>query len=151
MLSLKSDRASQTVLVVDDSPEMRRYLQVLLELDSYRVVTVGSGPEALQKVREGCAPSAVLLDVQMPEMDGLRTLRELRKLRPGIRVIMCSGVQDPAKVQQATALGAEAYLTKPIQHLYLSAALERCMREGPTPRATGTYGADVVAINTSVN
>ena len=128
MLSLKSDRASQTVLVVDDSPEMRRYLQVLLELDSYRVVTAASGPEALQKVREGCAPSAVLLDVQMPEMDGLRTLRELRKLRPGIRVIMCSGVQDPAKMQQATALGAEAYLTKPFTKDQLLQAVEQHRR-----------------------
>ena len=60
-------------------------------------------------------------------MDGLETLRILRQLHPAAKVIMCSGVDDPDKIQQAILLGAQAYLVKPVQHLYLSAAIERCL------------------------
>ena len=118
------------VLVVDDSPEMLRYFRFMLELDCYRVETVSNGLEALQRLSDGCNPDAVVLDLQMPNLDGLRTLQRLLKLRPGLKVIMCSGVSDPVKAQQATALGAEAYLVKPVHRAYLSAALERCMKGG---------------------
>ena len=121
------------VLVVDDIPEIQRYLRALLEVDSYRVETVGSGHEALQCLRRVPAPEVVLLDVQMPEMDGLETLRRIQELRPKPKVIMCSGEDDPSKVHQAFALGARAYLLKPIRHLYLSAAIERCF-EAPARR-----------------
>jgi two-component system nitrogen regulation response regulator NtrX len=123
-----------TVLVVDDSQEMRRYLRVLLELDSYRVEAVGNGDEALRCLRNGCFPQIVLLDVQMPGMDGLETLRRLQEFRPRPKVIMCSALEDPAKMAEAAALGAYAYLVKPIQHLYLSAALERCLSQGHVSR-----------------
>lgn len=118
-----------TVLVVDDSPEMQRYLRILLELDSYQVVTASNGYEALQFVRLGFAPAVALVDLEMPGMDGLEILRRLQELRPATKVIMCSGVEDPGKIREAIALGAHAYLQKPVQHLYLSAAVERCLRE----------------------
>lgn len=118
-----------TVLVVDDSLEMQRYLRTMLEFDSYRVVTAGNGYEALQLVRLGCSPAVVLLDLEMPGMDGLETLRRLREVHPAPKVIMCSGVEDPDKVLEAAALGAQAYLRKPVQHLYLSAAVARCVHE----------------------
>ena len=117
-----------TILVVDNSPEMLRYLQVLLELDSYAVITASSGYEALQFVHLGCVPDVILLDFQMPGMDGLETLRQLRQLRPSLNVIICSGVDDPEIVSQAAAYGAQGYLVKPVQHLYLSAAVGRCLQ-----------------------
>jgi len=112
--------------VVDDSPDMRRYLRLLLELDCYQVETASNGAEAVQRLRDGYSPAVVLLDVEMPGMDGLKTLRRLRRLCPDLMVIMCSGVDDPAIARRASLLGAQAYITKPVQHLYLSAALERC-------------------------
>jgi CheY-like chemotaxis protein len=133
------------VLVVDDSPEIQRYLRVLLELDSYRIEIASSGPEALQRLRRVRPPGVVLLDVQMPEMDGLETLRRMQELRPKPKVIMCSGDDDPSKVQQAFSLGAHAYLLKPIRHLYLSAAIERCL-EGPAQRAKKAVGAQVFVL-----
>jgi DNA-binding NarL/FixJ family response regulator len=69
----------------------------------------------------------------MPGIGGLKTLRHLRRLRPDLKVIMCSGVDDPRVIRDATELGAEAYITKPVHHLYLSAALERCLASS-TPR-----------------
>ena len=123
----RNAKRTPTILVVDDSPEMLRYLRSLLEVECYQVETAGSGREALQRLNEGCNPDVVLLDIQMPELDGLSTLKRLLKLRPGLKVVMCSGISDPRKIRQATVLGAQAYLTKPVQQLYLTAALERCL------------------------
>ncbi len=125
MTEFNPTRAS--VLVVEDSPELQNYLRLLLELDRYQVEIAGNGEEALRRMSNGCAPRVVLLDMQMPGMDGLETLRILRRLHPAAKVIMCSGVDDPDKIQQAISLGAQAYLVKPVQHLYLSAAIERCL------------------------
>jgi CheY-like chemotaxis protein len=123
-----------TVLVVDDSPEIRRYFRRLLELDSYHVETACDGGEALDRLRAGLQPQIVLLDIQMPGIDGLTTLRYMRKLHPSLKVIMCSGEEDLSKMRKAEVLGAQAYLAKPVQHLYLSAALQRCLgADAPLP------------------
>lgn len=116
-----------SVLVVEDCLELQNYLRLLLEVDRYQVEIAGNGEEALRRMSDGSAPRVVLLDMQMPGMDGLETLRILRRLHPAAKVIMCSGVDDPEKIRQALSLGAQAYLVKPVQHLYLSAAIERCL------------------------
>ncbi len=145
-MAYANPQSRQPILVVDDSAEMRRYLRALLELDSYRVITASDGFEALQLLRLGCAPAVVLLDLQMPGMDGLETLRQLRELRPAPRVILCSGVEDPAKMREAIALGAEAYLIKPIQHLYLSAAIERCVQKHNVTRPAERHGSRLFVV-----
>ncbi len=128
MPSARSNTAGATILVVDDSPDMRRYLRLLLELDRYQVETAGDGSEALRRLDEGCTPAVVLLDLQMPGLNGLRTLRRMRKRYPDLKVIICSGEDNPRKLRLAAALGAQAHLTKPVHHLYLSAAVERCLQ-----------------------
>lgn len=137
MLTARLDRAKTVVLVVEDSPEVQRYLRTLLELDSYQTEVASNGEEALQWLRQGYDPAIVLLDMQMPGMDGLQTLERLREFRPDLKVIMCSGVDDPEKIGQALALGAHAYLLKPVQHLYLSAAVERCLAGEATGENAG--------------
>jgi len=118
-----------TILIVDDSPEIQRYLRTLLELEAYLVMAVGSGYEALEILAHAPVVDVVLLDMQMPGIDGLEVLRQMGEFVPKVKVIMCSGLNDPAKISQALALGAEAYLSKPIQHLYLSAAVARCLQK----------------------
>ena len=125
--SARANRAKATILVVDDSPAMLRYLRLILEIDSYQVETVSSGADALLRIRQGCSPAVVLLDLEMPGMDGLMTLQCLLEMQPALNVIMCSGVDDPGQVRRATLLGAKAYLTKPVRRLYLSAAVQRCL------------------------
>jgi CheY-like chemotaxis protein len=127
MSSAQLNTPKATILVVDDSPAMVRYLRTMLELDSYQVETASNGLEAVERLRSGDTPALVVLDMQMPGMDGLKTLRCLLRLQPDLKVIICSGVHDPAKIRRAVAFGARAYLKKPIQHLYLSAAVERCL------------------------
>ena len=124
-----------TVLVVDDAPAMQRYLRQLLELDSYVVETTSSGAEAVQLLRDGLNPTVVLLDLQMPGMDGMETLQSLRRLWPSLKFIVCSGVDEPSQMRRAASLGVEAYLTKPVQYLYLSAAIQRCLSGGPESEA----------------
>ena len=120
-------KPTATVLIVDDDPEMLRYIRTLLELDCYRVETAAGGLQAIELVAAGLVPDVVLLDVNMPGTDGLETLRQLLQIRPTLKVIMCSGAPDPRKALQAFVNGAQEFLTKPFRHLYLSATLERCL------------------------
>jgi chemotaxis family two-component system sensor histidine kinase/response regulator PixL len=144
LLSARPNSAHPTILVVDDSPDMRRYLRILLELDRYHVETAGDGHEALRRLEEGCAPALVLLDLQMPGLNGLRTLRRMRKHHPDLKVIICSAEENPRKLRLAAALGAQAHLTKPVHHLYLSAAVERCL--GAAPPAMASQNASVITL-----
>jgi two-component system response regulator AtoC len=128
------------ILVVDDEPSMLRYLQTLLEVDSYQVTTAQSGVEALKRLRRGPTPDLVLLDLLMPELDGLQTLEQLRHAQPGLKVVMLSCVSDTRKVTQAIKLGAQDYLTKPFQKAELDAVLSHCLSDRTAPAA-----ADVTA------
>src|SRR2546425_7259231 len=67
----------ERILVVDDEPSIRKYLQTLLEVDGYTVETVSSGKEALERVGAGDRPDFVILDVLMPELNGLESLRQM--------------------------------------------------------------------------
>ncbi|HEV2499705.1 MAG TPA: sigma-54 dependent transcriptional regulator, partial [Terriglobia bacterium] len=125
------------VLVVDDEPSMLRYLQTLLEVDSYHVTTAHSGVEALQQLRNGHSPDLVLLDLLMPELDGLETLEQMRQIQPGLKVVMLSCVTDTRKVAQAIRLGAQDYLTKPFKKAELDAVLDHCLSDRATAEAPG--------------
>jgi DNA-binding NtrC family response regulator len=114
------------ILVVDDEPSMLRYLQTVLELDSYRVTTACNGAEAVEKVQRA-NPDLVLLDMVMPGADGLETLQRIREVRPATKVVMLSCVRDTRKVAQAMRLGAQDYLSKPVQKEEMSEVLRFCL------------------------
>jgi two-component system response regulator AtoC len=117
--------APATILVVDDEPSVLRYMRTLLEVEDYNVETAASGREALARIEKEPVPDLVLLDLLMPEMDGLGTLVQLRKIRPGVKVIMLSCVSDPRKVVEAGRHGATDYLTKPFQKSQLDSLLKQ--------------------------
>jgi DNA-binding NtrC family response regulator len=126
------------ILVVDDELHMLRYLRTLLEVDSYQVETATSGSELLERVQKEPLPDLVLLDVVMPELDGLQALERLHEVRPGMKVVMLSCVSDPRTVVQAIHLGAQDYLPKPFQKAELDAVIRRSLvgmpqTEGPAP------------------
>jgi DNA-binding NtrC family response regulator len=120
-----SDKAK--ILLVDDEPGMLRYIKTLLEVEDHQVATASTGEEALDAVQKGMAPDLVLLDLLMPGIDGLETLENLRKLRPGIKVVMLSCVNDTKKVVQAIRLGAADYITKPFQKAELDNVIDQCL------------------------
>jgi len=117
--------SAATILVVDDEPSVLRYMRTLLEVEDYNVETAASGREALARIEKDPVPDLVLLDLLMPEMDGLGTLVQLRRIRPGVKVIMLSCVSDPRKVVEAGRHGATDYLTKPFQKSQLDSLLKQ--------------------------
>src|SRR5579864_5940597 len=120
-----SDKAK--ILLVDDEPGMLRYIKTLLEVDEHHVETASTGEQALESVQKGLTPDLVLLDLLMPGIDGLETLENLRKLQPGVKVIMLSCVNDTKKVVQAMRLGATDYITKPFQKAELDHVIDQCL------------------------
>jgi two-component system response regulator AtoC len=126
------------ILLVDDEPGMLRYIKTLLEVDDYKVDTATTGEEALALVEKGLQPDRVLLDVLMPGIDGLETLEQLRRVRPGVKVVMLSCVSDTRKVVHAMKLGAQDYLTKPFQKAELDAVLDLSLGQGKQ-----TYSGEV--------
>jgi two-component system response regulator AtoC len=112
----------EKILVVDDEPSIRKYLQTLLEVDGFAVEAVPSGKDALQKIGAGERPDFVILDVLMPEIDGLETLRQLMQLDRTLNVIMLSCSNEVTTVVEAIRLGALDYLTKPFEKPELDAA-----------------------------
>jgi len=115
------------ILLVDDEPGMLRYIRTLLEVDEHKVQTASTGEEAVEHIQKGLRPDLVLLDLIMPGIDGLQTLEQLRHLRPGLKVVMLSCVNDTRKVVQAMRLGAIDYLTKPFQKAELDAVIGQCV------------------------
>ena len=125
------------ILVVDDESSMREYLRTLLEVDGYAVDTAASGSEALVQVQQR-PPDVALLDILMPEMDGIQTLSQLRRQRPDLKVIILSCLSDTHKVVEAMRLGASDYVTKPFQKSDLDAALEVCFAGIARPLEAGS-------------
>ena len=99
--------------LVDDDPQFAEYLQTLLRSRGYDVKTYSSGADLLQALSRGPVPDVVLLDVLMPGMNGLETLRAARNAAPGVQVIMLSGQQVPSTIVDAVRLGAVDYVVKP--------------------------------------
>jgi two-component system response regulator AtoC len=119
----------ERILVVDDEPSIRKYLQTLLEVDGYAVSAVGSGSEALEQIQDGERPDFVILDVLMQEMNGIEVLRQILQIDRSLNVIMLSCSNEVTTVVEAIRLGAQDYLTKPFEKAELDAALLKCRQK----------------------
>ncbi|HEX9942551.1 MAG TPA: sigma-54 dependent transcriptional regulator [Thermoanaerobaculia bacterium] len=108
------DSYRASVLVVDDEAAIRDSLHMILEYEGYRVEEAASGSQALSKVAER-APDAIVLDIKMPEMDGLELLKALRERGYDMPVLMISGHADVATAVEATRRGAFDFFEKPLQ------------------------------------
>jgi len=101
------------VLVVDDDPGIGETMRDILTLEGYRVSVATSGEQAV-KLCSGEKFDFALLDLRMPGMNGVDTLRAIKKLAPTIRVIMITGYDAGDLAQQAMNEGAEAVFRKPL-------------------------------------
>jgi two-component system, NtrC family, nitrogen regulation response regulator NtrX len=108
------DSFRASILVVDDEAAIRDSLHMILEYEGYRVEEAGNGSQALAKVAER-APDAVVLDIKMPEMDGLELLKALRERGYDMPVLMISGHADVATAVEATRRGAFDFFEKPLE------------------------------------
>ena len=110
------------VLVVDDEDEVRQVLHEFLEGRGYEVHAAESGAAALA-VLEDFSPDVVLLDVSMPEMDGVEVLKRIVGVRPTLPVIMVTANADIGVTSRLLALGAADYIPKPFDLEYLDQAV----------------------------
>lgn len=108
------------VLLVDDVPQIRMFIAMFMDrTDDFEVVAEASdGREALERAQEHM-PDIVLLDLNMPGMNGMEALPELRKMLPGAVIVIFSGFESVAIADRTKLLGADAYVEKgtPAQQL----------------------------------
>ncbi len=110
------------ILVVDDEPAVRELFKDLLEHKGYEVITAASGAEALTAVREQ-RPQLVLLDILMPDMDGVETLEQIRQIDRVVPIIMLTAVVHEEIAKESLRKGALDYITKPVDFDYLELSI----------------------------
>ena len=122
-------REPPLILVVDDVPDNVEILQLRLESQGYETITAGDGEEALAVVREKL-PDLVLLDIQMPKLDGIETVKRLKAddSLPFTPVIMVTARADAKDVVAGLEAGGDDYLTKPVDQAALVARVRAMLR-----------------------
>jgi len=128
--------SSLRALVVDDAPDIRLLAELVLSMAGFTVTTASSGWEALHRLSDGDLPDVVLLDIQMPEVDGWETLSRLRSDRrtAALPVVLCTvkGLREDAL--KGWSLGCDGYLGKPFDDGGLVDELQAVLRLGPDQR-----------------
>ncbi|MCI8314093.1 MAG: response regulator [Lachnospiraceae bacterium] len=115
------------VMVVDDAVFMRMTIKKMLEAHGHSVIgEAGNGVEAVKKYVE-IKPEVVLLDITMPEMNGVEALKRIKEVDAKAKVIICSAMGQQAMVAQAIQSGAKDFVVKPFEEGRLAAAVDRVM------------------------
>ncbi|MEE8470975.1 MAG: response regulator [Dehalococcoidia bacterium] len=114
------------IMVVDDAVFVRVKCVRLLTENGYDVVEAGSGAEAVE-VYKASRPDGVLLDITMPDMDGLTALREIKKVDPDARVAMVTALDQRGITKDALADGANLFVVKPLKAARLLDAVRKLL------------------------
>ena len=127
---LADDTGVKTVMIVDDSVTVRKVTSRLMERQGWKVVTAKDGLDAVEQLQD-IYPDIVLLDIEMPKMDGFEVLRTARRdaRLKNLPIIMITSRTGEKHKQQAFALGVNAYLGKPFQEAGLMSTIEEVLAE----------------------
>ena len=105
----------KNILVCDDAAFMRMMIKDILTKNGYNIAgEAENGKKAVEKYNE-TKPDLVLMDITMPEMDGIQALKAIKQMDPGASVIMCSAMGQQAMVIEAIQSGAKDFIVKPFQ------------------------------------
>jgi two-component system chemotaxis response regulator CheY len=115
-----------TIMVVDDAAFMRQRCSQMLSQNGYKVIEAGSGTEAVAKYKEN-KPDGVLLDITMPDMDGLSALKELIAIDGNARVSMVTAMGQQSIVIDALKSGAKDFVVKPFDADRVLAAVKKML------------------------
>jgi len=115
-----------TILVVDDAAFMRMRCAKLLQESGYTVIEAENGTLALE-VYKAQKPDAVLMDITMPEMDGLTALKALKEIDPNVRVAMVTAMGQQSIIMDAIRSGARDFVVKPFDRERVIAAVEKLL------------------------
>ncbi len=116
------------IMVVDDAAFMRMKCSKLLTSNGYEVVEAGTGAQAVENYK-AARPDAVLLDITMPDMDGLQALKEIKRLDPNARVAMVTAMGQQSIVLEALKAGARDFVVKPFDPERVLAAVKKMVGE----------------------
>ena len=120
---------AKTVLVVDDSPTMRQMVAFTLTSAGDQVVEAGNGKEAVGKVNGGAKPDLVVTDLNMPEMDGITLIKEIRKM-PTLKftpILMLTTEASDDKKKAGQAAGATGWIVKPFNPEQMMAVIKKVL------------------------
>jgi len=147
VLRNEEDSGQPRVLVVDDELQIRRFLRIALEANGYRVYETDRGGEAVQEAAR-LRPDLVILDIGLPDMDGLEVLRRLREWTPTPVIMLSVRDADRDKVAALDA-GADDYLTKPFSVDELLARLRVAQRHARPESAAAVFTQGDVVVDLS--
>jgi two-component system KDP operon response regulator KdpE len=134
------------VLVADDEPRITKLVSIALSEEGFRVLTASGGEEALARAEE-VRPDVVLLDIVMPDLDGIEVMRQLREHRP-VPVILLTAKGSTADKTKGLDLGADDYIAKPFHPDELAARVRAVLRRtGGTAPGAGVLRFDDVEID----
>ena len=134
------------VMICDDAAFMRMMIKDILTKNGYEIAAEAeNGQKAVEKYPEA-KPDLVLMDITMPEMDGIEALKKIKALDPGAKIIMCSAMGQQAMVIEAIQAGAKDFIVKPFQAERVLEAVKKvvgsesvayvfCHRESPIYRS----------------
>jgi YesN/AraC family two-component response regulator len=118
----------EKILVIDDEKPTLSMFRLFLDAYGYSVYTAENGTEGLEIFRKE-KPAIVLTDIKMPGIDGLAVLQQIKEVAPQTAVIVITGHGDTALAEQAVALDAVDFISKPIKKEALDAALEKARKK----------------------
>ena len=132
------------VLIVDDEPDVLHSEALALRMEGIsRVATAGSGQEAARLVEEKGAVVAVL-DINMPDMDGVALLEKIMECRPDTTAIMLTGREDAETAVRCMKLGAFDYIVKPVDNIRFVTAVRKAMEHGELRKESGRLGRSLL-------
>lgn len=132
------------ILVVDDEPKMANLISIIVEIvDKYTVLKSGTSKEALEIVKNNKI-DAVLLDILMPEMDGITLLDEIKKISPDTQVIMITAVDEVETAVSAIKKGAFDYIIKPFNNKAILGTITKALDDTRIKRMAQTLKANEI-------
>jgi len=124
--------SAATILVIDDDKLTRWSVSTLLGRAGYGVRESATGKEGLASIEEAI-PQLVLLDIELPDMDGFAVLKAIREIRPDLPVLTMTADATAETARKALRLGAQAHLDKPVDFATLEAAVLRALKTSALP------------------
>lgn len=118
---------SKGILIVDDASFMRMMIKDILTKNGFDVAgEAENGLRAVEKFKE-LNPDLVIMDITMPEMDGIQAVKEIKALDPNAKIVMCSAMGQQSMVIEAIQAGAKDFIVKPFQHERVIEAVKKAL------------------------
>jgi DNA-binding response OmpR family regulator len=122
----------KTILVIDDEPAIQEVIRLILERWGYQLIPALNVATAVEKLRQKPLPDLVLLDLMLPDVDGLELLRQMRetKVFDTLPIIIVTALADSDQIRKGLEMGADRYITKPAMSHNLLKTVQEVLKAG---------------------